>query len=451
MIKSFLKIIVIALLVGSLGAETSYAAEEQVNISANVPSEDLATSPGGPVPIYDSDPPQISDVQVVDISFDSASIRWKTNENSSAHLYYGKTLSYEIGTLEDHLGNLTYSHKIDIENLQENTVYNFQIRSSDSAGNQSIKDGYNFKTLSQKISLENVSGLNAVAGDATVALSWENPPIADLDKIVISRSEIFYPKNSGEGTILYSGKEESFMDINLLNGKKYYYSVFSFDLKGNISSGAVVSVVPNKAESPEKSPEAAPEKPVTPTEKPSESSPEKPEVPPPPPPEIPPEIEKITIDDYIFLQDGVKINLKDGKIEVDPGREIIVSIDAKNIPEEVGSIMIILTRENEEYSYLMKKDESRGVYSASIKMASSGSFDLTIALLDRDNKIIKVISANVLPISTMKAPKERFSTLTYVFPLLILLLVLIAYKIIKKLSQKRKEKEKPDNNSHKNS
>ncbi len=437
-------------MVGSFWIETSYAAEEQVNISANVPSEEAAP-PGGGAPIYDSDPPQISDVQVVDISFDGASIRWKTNENTSAHLYYGKTLSYEIGILEDHAGSLTYSHRIDIRNLDENTVYNFQIRSSDSAGNQSIKDGYDFKTLSKKISLENVSGFKAIAGDGKVALFWINPLIEDLDRIVISRSETFYPKSSGEGVIVYSGKDESFVDTDLDNGTKYYYSVFSFDLKGNISSGAVVSAVPSKAESPEKPPEAAPEEPVAPTEKPSESSSEKPEVPPPPPPEIPPEIEKITIDDYIFLQDGVKINLKEGKIEVDPGKEIIVSIDAKKIPEEVGSIMIILTRENEEYSYLMKKDESRGIYSASIKLASSGSFDLTIALLDKDNKIIKVISANVLPIPTIKTPKERFSNLIYAFPLLILLLVLIIYKTIKKLSKKRKEKEKSDNNLHKNS
>lgn len=434
--KLSVKILIIALLACLFGTETSYSAEQPVNISADVPSGEQAI-PGSVVPVYDSDPPQIFDVQISSISFDGASVGWKTNENSSAYLYYGKTLSYETGILEDHAGSLTSSHKIEIRNLEENTLYYFQLRSSDSAGNQSIKDGYDFKTLAKKISPENVAGLKAIAGDSMITLYWKNPPNSDFDKVIIARSEIFYPKNSEGGFVVYSGKDESFADEGLANGTKYYYSVFSFDLGGNISSGAAVTATPNKGkaeEKPPENPEKPPEKPIIPPDKPME-------------PEMSPDIGNITISDFVFMQDGVKIDLKDGKIEIDPDKEITVSIGAEKIPDSVDSVMIILTRENEEYSYLMKEDERRGIYSASVKLASGGSFDITIVLLDHENRIMKAMNGSISPVSTIKKPEERFLGINYLFLFLILFLILISYKIVKKLSKKRRDRKKLQNPS----
>ncbi|MFA6096178.1 MAG: hypothetical protein WC788_00955 [Candidatus Paceibacterota bacterium] len=435
-IKLLVKIFIIVLLPGSFAVKISDAQEDRVNISASVPSGEVA-NPGGGAPIIDSDPPQIFAVEIDDISFTGADIRWRTNENSSAYLYYGKTLSYEIGVLEDHAESLVSSHRIEIRDLGGNTVYYFQIRSTDSAGNQGIKDGYSFKTLSEKISPENVSGLKAIAGDSKIALSWNNPFGQDFDKLVIQRSEIFYPKNTSEGLEIYSGKERSFVDEDLINGTRYYYTVFSFDEFNDISSGAVASAIPDKPAA--EKPELLPEKPEGPPEIPPEIRPEFPPGEPLLPPETLPDIEKITIDDFNFIQDGSTIKLEGGRIEIDQGKEIVVVVDSTNIPKEIGSIMIILTRENEEYSYLMKKDEQGGGYSASIKLSEEGSFDITIVLLDKENRIIKALNGSLSPTITTKPPESRFSPTNYIFPLIIFILIIILYKIIKRLPRDRKK------------
>lgn len=429
---------VVFLLFAFFHIETSNAAQSEVNISANVPSEEAVEieGPGSVLPIYDTNAPEIFDVRIDALSFDSAKISWNTNENASAYLYFGKTLSYEIGALEDHAGSLIPFHKIEIRGLEENTVYYFQIRSSDSAGNQSIKDGFNFATFSKKISPDNISGLKAAADDSKIILSWNNPEGRDFDHVLIARSEEFYPRSINEGVTVYSGTNESFVDTNLANGIKYFYSIFSFDSHGNVSSGALVSAIPNKIIIPEIPPEKTPQKPETPIIALPQITPEKPIM---PLPAIP-DIENISIEDFVFFQDGKIIALKEGKLEIDYEKEIVIIIDAEKIPDDIGSIMIILTRENEEYSYLMKKDDKIKAYSASIKLASEGSFDITIVLLDKNNKIAKAIPAGLSPIRTAKPFKNHFLNLGYIFPLFILFLILILHRTIKKLSKNRKKK-----------
>lgn len=418
--------------------------QDSVVIDALVPAESEESPPpggGGPI-IPETVPPVISKIVISDITLSSAKISWITDELAIPQVNYGKTADLEKTYIG---GSFTTENSIIIEDLQPETKYYFEIIAIDRAGNRSSAENLNFFTLGIKdiVPPANVSGLKAKAGDSKIELMWQNPADIDFENVIIARSGTFYPKNAGEGVVVYSGGGESFTDTDLLNGTRYYYSVFASDSGGNISSGAVVSATPEK---PPKKPEIPPEKPGMPPE---ETPPEKPEIPPEkpiepevPPEEIPPEIKEITIDDFIFLQNDEKISLKEGKLEIDPEKEISLSIEAGKIPEEVGSIMIILTRENEEYSYLMKKDENRGVYSASIKLADKGEFDVTIVFLNRDNKIMKAVSGSMYPVVTTRHPESRFSAVDYIFPLIIFLVILILYKVIKKILKDRRSKNK---------
>lgn len=404
--------------------------QDSVVIDAFVPAEGTGGEGGGIPNIQDKIAPVISGIKTENISETSAKISWFTDELAIPQINYGTTLEFEKTYIGD---SFTLENSIFIENLQPETKYYFEVIAIDRGGNRSSEKNLGFTTQKSEDNSPpaNVSGLKAEAGDSKIELSWKNPLDDNFDRITIRRSESFYPKSITDGSAVYSGKNESFIDTGLANGTKYYYSVFSSDVGDNTSSGAVVAATPAKPPTP---PAKPPEKPVV--------GPEIPEIPeiPVEPPQIHPELKNITIDDFIFLQDGLKIDAKDGKIEIDPAKDVIVSIDAEKIPDSVGSIMIILTKENEEYSYLMKKDDKGETFSASIKLASSGSFDITIAFLDHNNKIIKVIGGNISPVLTKKTQEDRFSSLRFVFPLILLLLVVIIYLIYKKISKYRKKR-----------
>jgi hypothetical protein len=61
----------------------------------------------------------------------------------------------------------------------------------------------------------------------------------------IVRSHLFYPIDPNDGFIAYQDAGEIFLDKNAASKKiTQYYTVFSYDDKGNVSSGAVVAVYP---------------------------------------------------------------------------------------------------------------------------------------------------------------------------------------------------------------
>ncbi|MDF1498825.1 MAG: fibronectin type III domain-containing protein, partial [Patescibacteria group bacterium] len=150
-------LIIFILSLSIFSVQNSKSAEEsQVNVDAYVDAETSGIG-GGASFVPDNTPPVVYDISVSEVTTNSAIVSWKTNENSSAYLYYGKTFSYEMGVLQDHQESITFFHEIEINGLAEGTKYYFQLRSSDSAGNQSIKDGYEFETLSEIQIISDVS------------------------------------------------------------------------------------------------------------------------------------------------------------------------------------------------------------------------------------------------------------------------------------------------------
>jgi parallel beta-helix repeat protein len=97
-----------------------------------------------PTTTIDQDSPQIiSGPDVTNITHDSASIEWTTDEASDSTVRYGKTTIY---------GNLFYNsayvtnHVIDLTNLEPSTVYHFMVESEDPYGNTVSSGDYTFST-----------------------------------------------------------------------------------------------------------------------------------------------------------------------------------------------------------------------------------------------------------------------------------------------------------------
>lgn len=418
--KKAILILAIFFLSDFLGASYSRALSDTVNVNALVPSEETSPGPapiggGGAIPFFDTLPPQISGVKITEITLHSALISWNTNENSSAYIYYGQTLSYEIGSRQAHPDTFISTHEIKLENLEANTRYYFQARSLDSAGNQSIKDGFEFRTLAEKKIIANIGEFKAVAGDGEIFLSWRSPLSADFQAMKILRREKFYPKSLEEGLLIYDGKENSFIDKNLVNGITYYYTVFAYDASGNYSSGAVAKAMPWKFGLPFPSPTLTPQISSSPVISPIVSV-------------FPsPEIANLKLEDFNFSQGGKNLKITEGKIEVDSGKSLVVAIDVKKIPESVGTIMFILAQDGEPQSFLFKFDAAKNEYSVSFAPPDIGGvYSLTIAILDKNNNPAQAISGNLIVSVASQELKKSPWYIDWLWIFLIIFIILAA-------------------------
>lgn len=88
----------------------------------------------------------------------------------------------------------------------------------------------------------NVSDFQRAYSEGVVELTWENPPYAKLDQIILVKSSISTPTSPDEGTVIYSGKGESYSDIDVEIKSNYYYTIFVKSNEGNYSSGVTTFI-----------------------------------------------------------------------------------------------------------------------------------------------------------------------------------------------------------------
>ncbi len=92
-------------------------------------------------------PPVISNVQVINLTPDSATITWETNVEATSRVYYGQTIP-PTNTIEDL--NYIKNHSIILTGLSSCTKYYFYVSSTDEGGNtaedKNSGNYYNFKT-----------------------------------------------------------------------------------------------------------------------------------------------------------------------------------------------------------------------------------------------------------------------------------------------------------------
>lgn len=87
----------------------------------------------------DTDPPTISNVQVVDVGEDSVTVTWETDEDSDSLVNYG--LQPDYGIVRQPVPDRT-QHSITLDGLEPGRIYHFRVVSSDEDGNQGISADY---------------------------------------------------------------------------------------------------------------------------------------------------------------------------------------------------------------------------------------------------------------------------------------------------------------------
>ena len=94
----------------------------------------------------DGVPPENSDVTAINITSDGATITWTTDEASTSQVDYGATQAYGSSSILD--SNLVQEHSVILTNLDPETLYHYQVRSQDAAGNEATSEDNTFTTAS---------------------------------------------------------------------------------------------------------------------------------------------------------------------------------------------------------------------------------------------------------------------------------------------------------------
>jgi parallel beta-helix repeat protein len=111
----------------------------------------------------DNIPPVISDLDTSDLTSNSITISWTTDESSDSQIEYGTTAAY--GSLRINPGFVS-GHSITLEGLSANTLYHFRVTSKDQTENFTKSDDYTFTTPL-------ISGINDILQDITTV--FPNP------------------------------------------------------------------------------------------------------------------------------------------------------------------------------------------------------------------------------------------------------------------------------------
>lgn len=124
--------------------EGNYAA--QICDVPDNPDSPIGGGGGGPVDcMTDTASPATSSIGAINVTSSSATIQWLTNEGSTTQIAYGLTNPPTTITTED--TNLVTFHTVNISGLQPYKFYQFNVRSTDSCGNQTISTTKSFRTL----------------------------------------------------------------------------------------------------------------------------------------------------------------------------------------------------------------------------------------------------------------------------------------------------------------
>ena len=181
----------------------------------------------------------------VEVSYNSAIIRWKSVIPTMSNIKWGTNPDYKDGVVKNI--NFLLDHKVELTGLKDGTLYYFNIQAENLLGKTNSLENQVFRTLSlldntPPSNPTNVKGFSNALG---ITISWTNPKETDFDYIRVMRNTDRYYSSPFVGYLVYEGNGTYFTDSKVVEGVRYYYTLFARDRAGNYSSGALISIVQN--------------------------------------------------------------------------------------------------------------------------------------------------------------------------------------------------------------
>lgn len=188
--------------------------------------------------------PQISIYNLrVESGYTSATIYWTSSVSTISTIKWGENSEVGDGVLKSII--FAQNHQVEITNLKPGTIYYFTIESQDVGKRVATSLPQYFSTKSYRDTSFPLNPRNVdISADVPgITITWNNPPDPDFAYIRIMRHEDRFHGSPFSGTLVYEGNKESFLDSNVVPGKKYFYSLFARNNSGDFSSGVAVSQI----------------------------------------------------------------------------------------------------------------------------------------------------------------------------------------------------------------
>lgn len=292
---------------------------------------------------------------------DSVIIRFETHSAIRAVVRWGEGSSFETGSSVENTFSRT--HVVTITGLIPGKRYEYILEGENGIGRSGVMHQGNFITLppDDVFAPGNVTQLRIEKKESDLLLTWKNPEDADFAKIRIVYSDRFYPSDSADGSVVYEGRGEDFIDRGrgAIPGR-HYYSVFSYDALGNISSGAIISL--NLARDG-----------TIATSSPEEGNSEQNEI-------------NLSLSDLVFTQEGVVRMPEGNMVAIDGTKQLTIAIPYDRVPEHLKTILVRIQSHSDttkSFSFLLRinKDKS-GYVSVIAPFGISGTFPFVVTVFD---------------------------------------------------------------------
>jgi hypothetical protein len=301
---------------------------------------------------------------------------YETSSYVRSSILWGEGESYELGSLlED---SYRKRHESYISELLPNTSYSFRIVGEDAHGRTGEMYRGVFTTLpvDDIFPPSNVWNFTAIFENDDVVLSWINPDDTDFKKVRILRSELFYPYDEADGWVVYEGNGTQARDTGMKDGKRHFYTIFSYDELGNMSSGAVVFIDSGTT--------------TTDTI------------------DVTKNISGLSFEDITFVQDGDTLVHDGSRVLIDGSRQLTISIPYSRLPEHLKTILVRVqdARDSQKtFEFLLRVNAEKTLYTGTLApFGVAGDFPVTVAVFDYTTAQIGytngVLASSIRPIHT---------------------------------------------------
>ncbi len=344
----------------------------------------------------------------------TADLNWETLTPVRYHVRWGRTASYESGFLSTELFSKVHTTKL--TGLSPDTRYEFTIITVDQYGNERTLVQDSFRTLAgpDLTPPSNVFNLRTqVETVDDVRLSWQNPREADFSHVRILRSPLFYPSDPHDGALIYEGDGTEFFDADALRkNDRAYYTVFTVDDKGNISSGALA--IARRAGVPLEEDRGTASTTI-----------------------------ELSLMDIQFIQDGRVVSPatveEDVYFTLDSTRPFTILIPYDALLENLKTVMVTLAHPQDKsqlFSFLLRINKEKTAYEAQIApLVDEGYYPTGITVIDYALKEMADVRATI--VVTRPAEKESVASGIYgrvnvLFLLLLIALLAVGYWLIRR-------------------
>jgi len=284
-------------------------------------------------------------------------------------LRYGTDLAPEVGVISTDV--LRQQHTIILNDLVPNTMYYYSLYVVDQFGHETLMRSGAFATMEQFSTTmpSNVTLFSAHAVGNDVMLWWTSSNINPYSYVRIVRNERFFPSDPLDGTVVYQGSADYFVDIGaMLRTDRQYYTIFAYDSAGNSSSGLVAfaarstplyTLPPDRLVPPGDDPEDGVVEDISRIES-----------------------VELTARDVIFIQnDLIQTMFEPATLQADT--IFTIRVPVSKIPTKARVVLVTFWRSEDNYSvsFLLRLNEQKDYYQAVLPpLAQTGVYDVQIDL-----------------------------------------------------------------------